>query len=101
MNRYINIELLKNKEGNSYLKNVITPTIPYSDNDLYIISNSEDRFDILAEDFYSNKDYWFIISWANPEIPKYSLYIPNGTQIRIPDNPEKIMESFNLINRNR
>ena len=61
------------------------PVIPRSDRDLYIISRTGDRLDLLAQRFYETPEAWWIIAEAN-QIGKGTLVIPPGLQIRIPDN---------------
>lgn len=74
------------------------PQIPLSINDVYVISQKGDRFDILAQKYYSRSDYWWIISIANENLPQNSLFLPEGQQIRIPSNPEAIYNNFVILN---
>jgi hypothetical protein len=46
MGRYSNIEVLKSKDGERYFKNNTYPLIPYSDNDIYVITTAGDRLDL-------------------------------------------------------
>ena len=66
------------------LKTTRYPKFPKSSADQYIISREQDRLDNLAFEFYNDTRYWWIIATANPELPKGSLVIPPGLQIRIP-----------------
>lgn len=80
--------------------NVKYPEIPLSENDIYITTRRGDGLDDLALRFYNQKDDWWIISIANPNIPQNSLYPPIGTQLRIPNNPSQIKANFENLNRN-
>lgn len=62
----------------------IYPEVGASEEDFYIITSMGDRFDILAKQFYSNQEYWWVIASANPEVRRDTLYITPGVQLRIP-----------------
>jgi phage tail protein X len=61
------------------------PEIPRSDNDLFIISRTGDRLDLLANRFYGSAEAWWILAEAN-QIGKGTLVVPPGMQLRIPDS---------------
>ena len=98
MNRYQDIIITKDSEGTRYYRNSKYPRVPLSVNDIYAISTSGDRFDLLALQYYGDSSLWWIISIANENLPQNSLYIPEGTQIRIPSNPSAIVSSYNQLN---
>ena len=81
-----------------YLSSIIYPKIKPSDDDLYIISESSDRLDILASKYYNDKTLWWIIATAN-KLNDASLSITPGTQMRIPSNLSKILNDFEKINK--
>jgi hypothetical protein len=97
-NRYSNIDILKNNEGIRYYKNVLYPQIPLSENDIYVITGEGDRFDLLANQFYNDSTLWWIISIANSTLNQGSMYMPVGTQLRIPQNITSIISEYNKIN---
>ena len=83
-----------------YFKNIEYPSIPISPNDIYIISKSTDRLDLLANDYYNDVNAWWVISRANPDkIRRDSLFLDPGFQIRIPMDIVKIYEAFNKLNK--
>ena len=83
-----------------YYKNIEYPVIPESPNDLYIISKSTDRLDLLANDYYGDHKLWWIISKANPnKVKRDTLFLEPGMQIRIPENFQKIYSDFKKINK--
>ena len=93
---------------NSILRNVGTtykdvakyPTVPLNESDIYVITEWGDRFESLAFQFYGDVTLWWIISIANPNIVKFSsIFIPIGSQIRIPQNISSVIDSYNELNR--
>ena len=55
--------------------------IPESDDDIYVITQTGDRLDLLANQFYNNVNLWWYIAKANNLT---SMTIPPGTSLRIP-----------------
>jgi hypothetical protein len=99
MNRYQDIKILKNLQGRDYYATVRYPEIPLSESDVYVITTDGDRFDTLAQQYYQDSSLWWIISIANTDLKQNSLFIPVGTQLRIPTNLTSILDSyFNLNN---
>lgn len=74
------------------------PEIPITDSDFYITSTLGDRLDLLANRFYKDPNYWWIIAQAN-SIGKGSLSVPPGTQLRIPANLGTIISNFKNANQ--
>lgn len=99
MNRYQNIPIIKNSEGTRYYKDNKYPRVPLSVNDIYVETTIGDRFDLLALQYYGDPSFWWIISIANENLPQNSLYIPVGSQIRIPTNVSTIVTNYNVINK--
>jgi phage tail protein X len=97
--RYNDIKILKTDTGKNYYKNVLYPEIPLSEDDIYVITNQGDRFDLLANQYYGDpEDYW-IISIANEFLKQDSMFIPYGTQIRIPLNISEIKTMYQDLNK--
>jgi len=99
MNRYQNIPLIKNSTGTRYYKDNKYPRIPLSVNDIYVETTIGDRLDLLALQYYGDPSFWWIISVANESLSQNSLYIPVGSQIRIPINVSNIITTYNVINK--
>jgi hypothetical protein len=96
--RYDNTIILKDEETNKrYFGSLKYPSIPYTDNDFYIITVHGDRLDLLADNYYGSIDYYWILSYAN-NIKNGSIFIPPGTQLRIPGNLSDILDSFYALN---
>jgi hypothetical protein len=105
MNRYSSITLLRNENpnvgtlGTQYYKTTFYPEIPLSENDIYVITDFGDRLVLLAYQFYQDVTLYWIISAANPNSIQFgSIFIPQGTQLRIPTNINEIINSYNNLN---
>tara|TARA_R110002124_G_scaffold44153_2_gene135045 strand:- start:433 stop:738 length:306 start_codon:yes stop_codon:yes gene_type:complete len=99
-NRYKNITEIKSPNGKQYRSTTIYPEVPLNENDTYVISSYGDRYDVLAQEFYSNSNLWWIIASAN-NFYKGSLNITPGIQLRIPYNKDQALENFENVNKNR
>lgn len=99
--RYKNIKQFKDENGKPYTSNVIYPEIPASEEDFYIITNSGDRYDILAKEYYNDSSLWWIIASANPEADQGGLIPEAGIQLRIPGSVEAVVQAYNTLNKNR
>ena len=99
MNRYQNILIIKNSTGTRYYRDNKYPQIPLSVDDIYVETTIGDRFDLLAIQYYGDSSLWWVISIANENLPQNSLYIPVGSQLRIPTNVSNILTNYNLLNQ--
>jgi len=105
MGRYSNIGIIKNSNenvgniGNLYYKPNFYPTIQENESDIWVITNFGDRLDLLANQFYNDFSLYWIIACANPDKINFgSLYIIEGTQIRIPTRLGEIIDNYNKLN---
>ena len=97
--RLVNIKKRIKEDDKLYYKNLEYPSIPVSADDLYIISKSTDRLDLLANDYYGDSNAWWIIVKANPDkIKRDSFFLNPGLLIRIPMNIREIYDNFDKIN---
>lgn len=99
MNKYQDIQIIKNSTGTRYYRDNKYPRVPLSVNDIYVITTSGDRFDLLALQYYGDSSLWWIISIANETLSQNSLYITPGTQIRIPNNYSEVLTSYKILNQ--
>jgi phage tail protein X len=99
MNRYQGIPIIKSETGKQMYATSRYPEIPLSENDIYVYTTQGDRYDVLALNYYGDPSLWWIIASANPNIGLSTLVIPEGVQIRIPNNISAVINDFRLINQ--
>jgi len=75
-----------------YYKNNIYPSIPFDESDIYIITRVGDRLDLISFNYYGSTDYWKIIAAVNNNVTNGSLFPTPGTQLRIPQNINKVLK---------
>jgi len=99
MNRYQNTKIINQPDTNiKYYRDTKYPIVPLSISDTYVISTEGDRYDKLAQQYYNDSTLWWVISIANDNLPQNSLYLPEGTQIRIPSDVSGIIAAYNILN---
>ena len=64
---------------------VVYSTIPQSDSDIYVITQTGDRLDLLAYRFYGDVSLWWYIARANNFT---TMNIPAGISFRVPATTE-------------
>jgi len=99
--RYDDKIILTTPQGKPYYKGKQYPNIPLSEDDVYIITTIGDRLDSLAYSYYRNVNYWWVISVANNNVTKGSMFPIPGTQLRIPTNLSSVLNLFNQFNQAR
>jgi len=91
--RYTNNSLKTTTDGRIVYKSKIYPNIPMSDNDTYVATETGDRLDTLAYQYYRDSALWWIIAAAN-NIHNAPIGLKEGTILRIPSNYIEIMSVF-------
>jgi len=91
--RYKNSRFKKTIDGREVLQSKIYPNIPKTDDDIYVATETGDRFDTLAYQFYKDSTLWWIIACAN-NIHNASIGFKEGTILRIPQNYIDILRDF-------
>lgn len=97
MARYSRIARTTTK-GEERMLSVSYPSIPYSVDDFYVITTGGDRFDLLANEYYQNSSYWWVIAVANPHISRKNFVLDQGLQVRIPANIQTIIANYEKVN---
>ena len=97
MRRYEKIGIRVNKERRKYYSNSIYPTIPETEDDIYVIASEGDRYDKLALQFYNDSSLWWIIAMSN-NYEKASLAVKPGVQLRIPGDKSNALQLYSQIN---
>ena len=88
----------EDNDNRRVFESTLYPKILIDSSDIFIISNSGDRLDLLANTFYNDVTLWWIIAQANG-IGKGTLNVKPGLQLRIPRNIAKIMADLETINK--
>lgn len=100
MSRYKDIESTATDSGRRYKSNPIYPTVPPTEDDIYIITTIGDRYDTLALQFYKDSSLWWVIASANNH-QKASLAVTPGIQLRIPASKSEAIRLYNEVNSTR
>jgi len=95
--RYQNIGTQKTTNGETIYLPTKYPTLVPSNDDYYIIAREEDRFDLIANDFFGDPTLWWVVVMAN-DLPGDSMYAPPGFQLRIPGNLSDALNAYNIEN---
>lgn len=99
--RYENATILTTPQNKPYIKGKQYPNIPLSVDDIYVVTTIGDRLDYLAYSYYNDSTLWWIISMANNNITKGSMFPIPGTQLRIPSDISSILRLYNDFNTAR
>ena len=91
--RYYEQETKKTFDGKEVYRPKIYPNIPLRDDDVYVMTETGDRLDTLAFQYYEYPSLWCIIASAN-NIHDAPLGFQDGTILRIPQNYISIVRNF-------
>ena len=97
MNRYNYTQVSKRWDGKQVYKSLLLVPIPYSDTDIYIITNDTMYLDQLAYTYYKDPSLWWILALAN-NIGKGQLSVEGGIQLRIPANSSMVLNQLKIVN---
>ena len=95
-NRYKKSKLFRDENGTQYLNRIEYPVIPIRDTDIFINGVFGQTFMNLANQYYGDKDLWWVIARANNQ--SESIYTKPGKEYRIPQNTGLIIQEFNELN---
>ena len=85
MNRYKDTRKQKKENNVTYYKTTIFDKVPKSNDDVYVLTQSGDRLDLLAYQFYGDISLWWYIARANN---LFTLNVPENIQLRIPGSTQ-------------
>jgi hypothetical protein len=91
--RYENNETKKINDGRTVYRSKIYPSIPLRDTDIYVATETGDRLDSLANQYYNDSSLWWIIASAN-NLHNAPFGLEDGTILRIPTNYIEILNNF-------
>lgn len=92
--RYATTSIIKTPSQKRRYATTILPVVPESTTDTYIQTTSIERLDKLAQEFYGDVTWWWVIATANG-IGKGTIMVPPNTKLRIP----KKIDILDLINQ--
>lgn len=92
--RYDNLDSKFLNDGRKVYRSKLYPSIPLRDDDIYVATETGDRLDTLAYQYYQNSSLWWIIAAAN-NIHNAPFGLEDGTMLRIPQNYIQILVNFN------
>jgi hypothetical protein len=92
--RYKNNEIKFTNDGRRVYRSKLYPNIPLRDDDIYVATETTDRLDTLAYQYYQDASLWWIIAAAN-NIHDAPFGLKDGTILRIPQNYIQILNNFN------
>lgn len=72
----------KDDNGKRYYEDTDFPYIRSENNDIYIYSSEGDSLDVIAQEYYGDAGYWFIIADVNN---LDGMNLEGGIQLKIPD----------------
>lgn len=96
ISRYQNNPTKKTIDGREVYQSKIYPNIELRDTDLYVATETGDRLDTLAHQFYNDSSLWWIIASAN-NIHNAPIGLAEGTILRIPEAYISIIRDFKNV----
>ena len=95
--RYQTIPTQKTNEGITIYSQTYYPEIELREDDIYIITSTTDRLDLIAYDFWGDESYWWVVAMVN-NLECDSFFPPVGIQLRVPKDITSIINTFNKEN---
>ena len=93
MGRYSNLSVeYKNTKGLVY-NSILLPYIEPVDSDILIITEEDDRLDLLANQFFGDSKLWWVIATYN-NLTDIDTKLEPGLQLRIPSNASLVTRKF-------
>lgn len=92
ISRYQTIKVIKDKNKQIF-NQVYYPMFGNDEDYYYILTSYNDRFDLIALDFFNDESLWWILPMVN-NLSSDSMYPEYGIQLMIPKNIQNIINSF-------
>lgn len=93
MGRYDNLNI-QNKTGKGLVyHSQLLPYIEPTDSDILIVTEEEDRLDLLAYQFYGDSQLWWVIATYN-NLTDIDTKLEPGLQLRIPVRASDVTQLF-------
>lgn len=100
LSRYSAADARRSSDGNQFFETQLPPDIPRRPEDTIITTESGQRLDRLASEYYGDPTLWWVIASAN-ELGRGDWTVPAGIQLRIPQNLAQVSNEITEINRER
>jgi nucleoid-associated protein YgaU len=97
--RYNKSDILVTSAGKQYYKAKKYPVVPPTENDIYLVTTTGDRLDLLAYQYYKDATLWWIIAMVNNDKTFGSMFPEPGIQLRIPTDLNAVMTLFDKVNQ--
>ncbi len=97
MARYNKSKTFRDKNGRQYVGRTDYPEFPLRTTDIYHVTITGDRLDLLAQRYFGDVRSWWIIAKAN-EISNGKLSPDPLKKLRIPTEIDDIIEAINNSN---
>jgi hypothetical protein len=91
--RYRSNEIKKTPDGKQVYRSRFYKPIPLRDDDIYVVTQTGDRLDAIAYQFYGDASLWWIIASAN-NIHTAPIAIEDSLILRIPINYIELMNTI-------
>lgn len=98
MSRYTNIPIVRGSNNKLVTRFVLYPNIPFSENDIYVVTTSGDKLENLAYTYYGDVNNAWIIGVAN-NLGSEGYILPAGLTLRIPSKVSEVLAEYKQINR--
>jgi phage tail protein X len=93
MGRYDNLNI-QNKTGKGLVyHSQLLPYIEPTDSDILIVTEEDDRLDLLAYQFYGDSQLWWVIATYN-NLTDIDTKLEPGLQLRIPVRASVVTQLF-------
>ncbi len=91
--RYQNNQVKITPDGRQVFRSRFYKPIPLRDDDIYVVTQTGDRLDTIAYQFYGDASLWWIIASAN-NIHTAPIAIEDSLILRIPANYIDLMNNI-------
>jgi len=88
----------KKLDGKRVVRVTVYPPIKRHNEDIYVLTTTGDTLYALANKYYSDVNYYWIIGEANENLDKTTQNIRPGIQLRIPSQLTQILQDFEDLN---
>lgn len=100
MERYRATSIRRTEDGKDFYSSQILPDIPRRPEDTIITTESGQRLDRIAFRYYDDAKLWWVIAAAN-NLGRGDWSVPEGIQLRIPQNLSAVSREIESINNER